>query len=163
MNTIVARHENRVYGLSFRFMGNDADAWDATQEVFIRLMRKASQFQGRSAFSTWLYRMCVNVCKDQLRKKKRLPDPTEVLPVVSEATEVGSRLDVERALASLPQDQRAPLVLRVFEDLSYKEIAEALELPIGTVKSRIARARAQLARLLGEPERAGSRLRESDE
>lgn len=160
ITTLVARHSDRVYGLAFRFMGNEADAADAAQEVFIRLMRKAKKFQGRSAFSTWLYRLSANVCKDELRKRKRRPHPTdEIEPDAPPAGDPATNIDVEEALQTLPTEQRVPLVLRVFEDLSYEQIAEATEVPIGTVKSRIARGRVALAEALEEPRTSSSRPR----
>jgi len=140
-----------------RLAGNDADALDATQEALIAIARGIRRFDGRAAFSTWAYRVATNACLDELRRRKRravpgLPDDLgagEVSAATSVAIDVlPDRLAIDAALAELPEEFRVPVVLRDLCDLDYAEIAEALGIPPGTVRSRIARGRAQLARRL---------------
>ena len=140
-----------------RLAGNEADALDATQEALIAIARGIHRFDGRAAFTTWAYRVSTNACLDELRRRRRravpgLPDDLgqgEVATTASVAIEVlPDRLAIDAALAELPEEFRAPVVLRDLCDLDYAEIAEVLAIPPGTVRSRIARGRAQLARRL---------------
>jgi RNA polymerase sigma-70 factor, ECF subfamily len=135
--------------------GNDADAADATQEALLAIVRGLPRFDGRSSFRTWSYRVAVNACLDELRRRKRRP--TTGLPDLerfdrpsygSGPDDVASRLELDAALAALPDDFRAAVVLRDVADLDYAEIAEVLQIPAGTVRSRIARGRMALARTL---------------
>jgi RNA polymerase sigma-70 factor, ECF subfamily len=122
--------------------------------------RGVHRFDGRASFGTWVYRVATNACLDELRRRKRRPDPglPDALadpPVPDRTLEATAiRLDLDEALRRLPDPFRAPLVLRDLCGLEYAEIADVLDIPSGTVRSRIARGRAQLARLLGvgEPE-----------
>ncbi len=141
-----------------RLAGNEPDALDATQEALIAIARGIRRFDGRAAFSTWAYRVATNACLDELRRRKRRPVPGlpddlgvgEVGATASVGIEVlPDRLAIDAALAELPEEFRAPVVLRDLCDLDYAEIAEVLGIPPGTVRSRIARGRAQLARHLG--------------
>lgn len=159
---LMAAHEDRVFAVCLRVMGNRDAALDATQETFVTLFRKAAQFKGDSALSTWLYRVAVNTCYDQLRKQKRrraepLPDDRDLADAGSadrlESVEV--RPEIEAALAALPEEFRAAVILSDLEALPLAVVAEALEVPIGTVKSRVFRARKLLAEALGNL-RAGS-------
>jgi RNA polymerase sigma-70 factor (ECF subfamily) len=138
--------------------GNEADALDATQEALIAIARGIRRFDGRAAFTTWAYRVATNACIDELRRRRRravpgLPDDLgqgEVAAIASVAIDgLPDRLAIDAALAELPEEFRAAVVLRDLCDLDYAEIAEALAIPPGTVRSRIARGRAQLARRLG--------------
>lgn len=150
LEVLLRRHQTRVYGLAYRLLGNRADALDAAQEVFINLFRKAASFKGQAAFTTWLHRLTVNACTDLGRKRARTPQPIEEVEIAS-ADPIDSadeRLDVEKALKALPEEQRTAAVLRDLNGLSYQEIAEITGVPVGTVKSRIARARMALAGLL---------------
>jgi RNA polymerase sigma-70 factor (ECF subfamily) len=145
-----------------RLAGNEADALDATQEALIAIVRGLGRFDGRAAFSTWAYRVATNACLDELRRRKRRPDPglppdlgggdrSEVGAALSAGIDgLGDRLAIDAALEQLPPEFRAPVVLRDLCDLDYAEIAETLGIPPGTVRSRIARGRAQLARLLDQ-------------
>lgn len=160
------KYRDQIYSLTFRMTGNSSDAEDLCQEVFLSAFRKISSFQQRSSFSTWLYRIGINRSKDFLRKKKRTPeivqdrkpgeDWSESLPhrrpessepelaaISSETKEV-----VQGALKRLPDSLKIPLVLHQLEGLEYREVAKLLHLPVGTVKSRIFRARLQLAEIL---------------
>lgn len=169
LQVLLRRHETRVYGLAYRILGDRNDALDATQEVFILTFRKAKSFRRESAFTTWLYRLTVNACRDLGRKRSRSPIPMkEVHPDTTDRTTfVEDRLEIEAALGKLPADQREALVLREIGDLSYGEIASALGVPVGTVKSRIARGRLALVDALSsnsraEPEGGPGRLTDQD-
>jgi len=142
-----------------RLAGNEADALDATQEALIAIAGGIRRFDGRAAFSTWAYRVATNACLDELRRRQRRPSPGLPDDIgagdrgVGSAPSVGievlpDRLAIDAALERLPAEFRAPVVLRDLCDLDYAEIADALGIPPGTVRSRIARGRAQLARLL---------------
>jgi len=133
---------------------NEADALDATQEALLAIARGLDRFDGRSSFSTWSYRVATNATFDELRRQRRRPadplpehhDPIDDAPAID--TTVSNRLALDQALDELPDDFRAAVVLRDLADLDYAEIAETLDIPIGTVRSRIARGRAGIARML---------------
>lgn len=157
---LVRRHERRTYALCLRTLGNPDDAADAAQDVLLVLARKADRYRGESLFTTWLYRVTMNVCYDHLRRAKRrpllqrAPDPGEPAhepgpPVPDHADAVADAQDVSVALARVPEDFRIALVLADVQDLPYEEIAKVLDLPIGTVKSRVHRGRIALAREMG--------------
>jgi len=146
--------------------GNRADAEDATQEALVAIVRGLSRFDGRSAFSTWSYRVATNACLDELRRRRRrpdlgLPDDDALLgtdPAGPVDDLVVGELTIDAALQELPPDFRAAVVLRDVCALDYAEIGEVLGVPPGTVRSRIARGRALLAtRLGGNPEPASDR------
>lgn len=151
---LVARHSDRVFSICIRMTSNRADALDASQEVFIRLLRKIHLYDGSSAFTTWLHRVASNVCYDQLRARKRTPLPVDEVPEIADLSHLTSmdaielKPSIDEALALLPEDYRIPVVLRDMEGLSYEEIQEALGIPAGTVRSRIHRGRRLLADLL---------------
>lgn len=153
---LMRAHENRVFGVCLRMLRDREAALDATQETFITVFRKADRFAGRSAFSTWLYRVAVNTCYDQARRRQRRP--TEPLPEGRDPADsqagdqfvaVELRPDLERALDELPQEFRAAIVLADVEGMAIQDAAEALGVPVGTVKSRLFRARRLLAEALG--------------
>ena len=159
---LVRAHEDRVMGICLRMMRDRDAALDAVQETFLTVFRKADRYQAKAAFSTWLYRVAVNTCYDQLRKAKRrrtepLPettdpaDPRSADPI--EAVEL--RPEIERALQQVPTDFRAAVVLVDLEGLALEQAAQILDVPIGTVKSRVFRGRKILAESLGNL-RAGS-------
>jgi RNA polymerase sigma-70 factor (ECF subfamily) len=136
--------------------GNDDDAADAAQEALLAVTRGLPRFDGRSAFSTWSYRIAVNASLDELRRRKRRPGPALPDPVERPAaggapgfdTSLADRLAIDAALAALSPEFRAAVVLRDVADLDYAEIADVLDIPPGTVRSRIARGRAALAERL---------------
>lgn len=155
-NQLMRAHEDRVFAIALRMMRNRDAALDATQETFLTLYRKADRFHRKSAFSTWLYRVTINTCYDQLRRQKRrsadpLPETNDPADIGSEdeLTSVELRPDIERALHELPEDFRAAVVLGDFEGHSLETVAEILEVPVGTVKSRLFRGRRLLAQKLG--------------
>lgn len=138
-------------------MSNSADADDATQMALISIVRALPTFDRRSKFSTWVYRIATNAALDEIRRTKRraIPTDSEVLDAAEgvgahdEIAAVEAQIDVAEALSHLPEDFRTAVVLRHVADLEYEEIALALEIPVGTVRSRLARGRAQLAEILG--------------
>jgi RNA polymerase sigma-70 factor (ECF subfamily) len=163
LETIFNSYRHQVFSLAYRMTGNASDAEDLCQEVFLQVIRKIGSFQGRSSFSTWLYRVTVNRSRDYLRSKKRVP---ELLSEDSDSADTGAVVGpgtpspesgaisseaqrlVQEALMELPMSLRGPLVLHELEGLEYREVARMLRLPVGTVKSRIFRGRLKLAELL---------------
>jgi RNA polymerase sigma-70 factor (ECF subfamily) len=158
LDALLRRHHDRLYAICRRMSANDPDALDATQEALIAIARGIRRFDGRAAFSTWAYRVATNACLDELRRRQRRPvtgwaddvadQADAVLAPASDIDRLPDRLAIDEALAHLPDEFRAPIVLRDLCDLDYAEIAAVLEIPPGTVRSRIARGRAQLARRL---------------
>lgn len=153
---IMRNHEDRVFSVCLRIMGNREQALDATQETFLTTFRKANQFKGNSALGTWIYRIAVNTCYDQLRKQKRRktdPMPEHFDPADSSAEDAvaaaGFRPEIQRALAAIPEDFRTAVILSDIEGIGLPDVAEILEIPVGTVKSRVFRGRRLLARELG--------------
>lgn len=157
--TIVERHERRVYNLAYRMLGRPEDAADAAQDAFVACMRKLQGFRGASSFTTWLHRVTLNVCYDALRKRSRerpSEDTPDRLAPDDPANEAAAAVDVHRALQRVAEDFRAVLVLHDVQGMPYEDVAEALGIPVGTVKSRLHRARLAMARELGG-EQAGPR------
>jgi RNA polymerase sigma-70 factor (ECF subfamily) len=163
LDRLLRRHADRLHAVCRRVMGNDADAADALQESMIAIVRGLPRFDGRSAFSTWAYRVATNACLDELRRRRRRPEPVEdeVLDVDQRGddplAQVGDRADIDAALGRLAPEFRAAVVLRDLVGLDYAEIGDILGAPPGTVKSRIARGRAALADHLGNPPEAPDR------
>lgn len=164
---LVEAHQNQVYGLTLRLTGSPEDALDLSQETFFNAWRGLPNFQGDCRFSTWLYRLATNVTFDFLRKEKRrremtapslsgvedsperdIPDNSSSPQQRVEQKELRQALDA--AIAQLSEEHRAVLVLREVSGLSYQEIADLLHLSEGTVKSRIARARVNLGKILSQ-------------
>lgn len=160
LNDLLRLHYDRVYAICLRMTGNEADALDACQEALMAIVRGLARFDQRSAFATWAYRVATNACLDELRRRRRRPiasvDEATVIEHRDLPENAPERLDVQAALARLPVEFRAAVVLRDLAGLSYEEIAATLDVPPGTVRSRIARGRAALAAVLrptgdGEP------------
>jgi RNA polymerase sigma-70 factor, ECF subfamily len=155
LELLLDRHTDRVHAICRRIVLDEQDALDATQEALIAVARGIARFDGRAAFTTWLHRIATNAALDELRRRTRrvvttaprvdLPDPA----ASTVEQRVAARLDVDAALAQVPEDFRVAVVLRDLCDLDYPEIAEVLGVPAGTVKSRISRGRQALAALLG--------------
>lgn len=164
MDALLRRHYDRVHAVCRRIAGGTRDADDAAQEAMIRIVRHLDRFDGRASFGTWAYRIATNTALDELRRRKRRPQlhvvtdddhaPAEpVDPMANRTVEaVTDRIAIDAALADLPEEFRVPVVLRDVGDLDYAEIAETLGVPVGTVKSRIARGRRQLVERLGNRE-----------
>lgn len=152
-SALVRAHVDAVYGHALRFFGDPHMAEDATQEVFVKMFRQIGSFDGRSKLSTWLYRVTRNVCLDIVRSGKRLPDPVDpatLEPLSAEdfADDVVLGQALEEAVATLPREDREAFSAVTLFGLSYGEAATALVVPIGTVKSRVFRARRSLAAIL---------------
>jgi RNA polymerase sigma-70 factor, ECF subfamily len=160
LDQLLRRHYDRVHAVCRRITGHDADAADAAQDAMIAIVRNLDRFDGRSSFGTWAYRIATNASLDELRRRKRRPVPTSsdddehlyrepADPDSGERVEaIGDHLALDAALRTLSDEFRLPVVLRDVVDLDYAEIAEVLDIPAGTVKSRIARGRAALAKAL---------------
>ena len=169
---LVARHRDKVYARAFSMVRNEDSAIDLSQEAWVKAWQRLHQFQGEASFLTWMTRIVINLCLDQLRKQKRLraesieqldeelggverqmpiitPNPTERL----ERGELRERID--RALAQLSYEHRTVLVLHEFQELEYKEIAKTMGCSIGTVMSRLFYARRKMAALLADMKKEG--------
>ena len=169
---LVAQYQSKIYALAFRYMGNEEDAYDMSQEAFIKAFRSIRSFKGDSSFGTWMYRVATNVCLDELRRRKRrvstlsLDEPLatkEGDEVEKEFADTSPTADVlyeqkefsqyiQDLLDQLKPDHKTAIVLRDVLDLSYEEISEVLNCSIGTVKSRISRARETLRKKIVERE-----------
>ncbi|MGB7550706.1 MAG: RNA polymerase sigma factor RpoE [Chromatiaceae bacterium] len=155
---LVLKYQQKVAGLIARYLRDPNEVQDVAQEAFIKAYRALGGFRGESAFYTWLYRIAINAAKNHLASRGRRPPRDDMEMEVAEQLESGGRLremgtpenhllseeiaqTVQKALDELPEDLRTAIVLRELEGLSYEEIAEAMDCPIGTVRSRIFRAR----------------------
>ena len=169
-SALVHRHERRVYNLAYRMLGREEDARDATQDAFLSALRKLSSFRGEARFTTWMHRVTVNTCYDLLRKRSREPllerdrddeGPEPAVPASPDhADATAATVDVQRALLLVPEEFRVVLVLHDIQDLGYEETAGVLDIPVGTVKSRVHRGRVALAGLLRERIRPGGASKE---
>lgn len=173
LEVLLRRHHQRIHLLCHRMCADRGDAEDATQEALVAIVRGLPRFDGRAEFTTWSYRVATNSCLDQLRRRSRRPLPRDLSPDGAEAdvapltgssgatgadhaqdpaeraVAAEQRSTLQAALCELPEHYRVPVVLRDVADLDYAEIAELLDLPPGTVRSRIARGRRRLADALG--------------
>jgi len=153
---LMRAHEDRVFAICMRMMRDRDAALDATQDTFLTVFRKADRYKAEAAFSTWLYRVTMNTCYDHLRRQQRkqadrLPeshDPPDHA-AASSLDAVELRPELEGALLQLSDDFRAAVVLVDMEGMSLDQAADTLDVPTGTVKSRLFRARKQLAHILG--------------
>lgn len=163
---MVQAHERMLYLLCLRMTGHPQDAQDCAQEALLRAYRAFDSFRGQSSAKTWLYRIAYNACLDFLRKRKDAASLDALReagfdPADSRMPQPGDRLErqelrrqIEYALTLLPEDQRAVIVLRDFQQLPYDEIAEVLEISEGTVKSRLSRAREKMKNILLQMEQS---------
>ena len=177
LTELIMGQQHYVYSIAMSVLHQPDDAADLTQEAFIRLMRVLPQYSGESRFTTWLYRLVVNLCRDELRRRGRqvqlapsLEDdaeqPINPLDLIADDDRASDplralgdtelRLAVRRALAQLEEHYRLSLTLYYFEDLKYTDIAEILDVPLNTVKSYIRRGKERLAALLDEYSEDGS-------
>lgn len=157
---LVERHRGRVHAICYRYFRDPTDAEDATQETFLTVLRRAGTFRGEAQVSTWMYRVAVNTCHDMARHRARRPQtPVADIGLVSDLHEAHSDEDelaalelsdvLREALETLDEETRGLLVLCTIEQVPYAEVAEAYGIAVGTVKSRVHRARAKLVELLG--------------
>lgn len=164
-NLLVVRHQNKVMNIVSRYVKNSGDVADVTQEAFIKAYRALPNFRGESAFYTWLYRIAVNSAKNYLTSQSRKPPASDVDAQEADFYDGSDALrenaSPERTLLSeelqsklfatienLPEDLRAAITLREIEGLSYEEIAAVMECPVGTVRSRIFRAREAIDKVI---------------
>ncbi len=176
---LVRRHQDRLWAVALRTLGDPEEAADALQDAFVNAFRRAGSFRAESAVTTWLHRIVVNACLDRVRwsaARPSDPDPFEAGAAVGErapasglggdpSDAVALHLDLEAALATIPAEQRVPLVLVDMEGYPVAEVAEMLGVPVGTIKSRCARARARLAPIVAPGRREppeGNRSAEPD-
>ena len=156
LEELLRRHQDQIHAICRRLAGNDADGQDATQEALIAIVRGLPRFGGKAKFSTWAYRVATNAALDELRRRSRRPVPSATdrddgpaaASTADDPAWVAVRLDLDAALAQLPEEFRAPVVLRDMAGCDYAEIGKILRIPPGTVRSRIARGRARLAGLM---------------
>ena len=162
---LMSAHESRMYAVALRMCSNREDAQDCLQDAMLRVYRSLNSFKGQSSFSTWLYRVTMNTCLDEIRRRKMrssasLDDLLDSGWSPSDENDVPERRmiaseqrrTIDRAIAELPEDMRAAIILRDVQGYSYDEIAEMLDANIGTVKSRISRGRERLRAALRESE-----------
>jgi len=166
-NLLVLRYQHRVSALVGRFVHDSHEAEDVCQEAFIKAYRALPLFRGDSAFYTWLYRIAVNTAKNHLVSRNRRPPASDVEVEDAEQSEVGSilreienpesklatvklKLAIEQAIEELPEDLRTAFTLREFSGLSYEDITEVMDCPVGTVRSRIFRARESIDKKIRE-------------
>jgi RNA polymerase sigma-70 factor (ECF subfamily) len=152
---LVRRYQGDVWRLSYQLMGQEALADDVTQDAFVRVYRFLPRYRGDSKFSTWLFSIARNCALDELRRagrRRRLVDRIEASSH-QEGRDASLRLEVAEALAALPLELREPVVLIDMFGISYAEVARMLAVPVGTIKSRVHRARERLARALHPSER----------
>ena len=165
---LVRKYQHKVVKLVTRYLRNPADAEDVAQEAFIKAYRAMPQFRGDSAFYTWLYRIAINTAKNAIVSRDRNPVEFDLdMQAIEESQSMQARLadtttpesllqteeirtTVNQAIDALPEDLRTAIVLRELEGLSYEDIALAMECPVGTVRSRIFRAREAIDRRLSE-------------
>lgn len=178
---LVIKYEKMVYNVAYRVLRNAEDAADVTQEAFIKAHRALPNFRSDAKFSTWVCSIVTNVCYDFLRKSKRtkttplyytnddeeseiaLPDNSSEIDPLQMATATELRYYLLKAIETLDEDQKQVIVLRELNDYSYQEISDELDISIGTVKSRLSRARVKvIKKLREEPELLPSDLRRND-
>ncbi len=162
---LVRKYQKKVANLVARYIRDQAEVLDVTQEAFIKAYNALPNFRGESAFYTWLYRVAINTAKNHIAAAARRPPREDVEAEVAEQSEIGFRLKeqdtpenlamldelsrvLKDALEGLPEDLKTAISLREFEGLSYEEIAEVMDCPVGTVRSRIFRAREALDKKL---------------
>src|SRR4030095_10952035 len=170
-NQLILRWERPIYALAYRVIGREEDARDVVQETFLRAFRALPGFKGQAKFSSWLYRIALNLCRDWMRRQKRTPtvqmpegiDPVELAaekgPVESIEDLVARRElseVVEEAMALLPEEQRTAIILKEYHGMTFQEIAELQGCPLSTVKTRLYQGLSVLRRNLKKNERGAS-------
>ena len=162
-NQLVLRWERPIYALAYRVIGREEDARDVTQETFLRAFRALKGFKGQAKFSSWLYRITLNLCRDWIRREKRTPvaqapegvdiielagegTPTDTIETLVARHELGRA--VGKAMSMLPEEQRAAIILKEYHGLTFQEIADLLDCPLSTVKTRLYQGLSVLRRQL---------------
>jgi len=151
-NQLVLRWERPIYALAYRVIGREEDARDVCQETFLRAFRALGGFKGQAKFSSWLYRITLNLCRDWIRRERRqplaqTPEGVDLVELAGEGADVDSVEDlvarkeigaaVSKAMALLPEEQRTAIVLKEYHGLTFQEIADMLDCPLSTVKTRL--------------------------
>ena len=153
IDALLRQHYESVRAVCHRIVLNSADADDATQMALIAIVRGLPQFDRRSSFQTWIYRIATNAALDEVRRIQRRPIPAEEKVLEQSSAGTHDAVDVQMlmkaSLEEIPEDYRVVLVLRHIADLEYEEIASIVDIPVGTVRSRLARGRAQLTEIVG--------------
>src|SRR5581483_7098156 len=172
-NELILRWERPIYALAYRTIGREEDARDVCQETFLRAFRALPGFRGQAKFSSWLYRIALNLCRDWVRRERRTPtvQPDENVDLVDLAAAAGpsesiedlvARKDlaraVERAMALLPEEQRTAIVLKEYHGLTFQEIADIVGCPLSTVKTRLYQGLTVLRRELAKNGRVETNL-----
>jgi RNA polymerase sigma-70 factor, ECF subfamily len=166
-NQLILRWERPIYALAYRTIGREEDARDVCQETFLRAFRALPGFRGQAKFSSWLYRIALNLCRDWIRRERRIgfvqqPEDVDLTDLAAAAEpsetieDLVSRNDqvraVERAMALLPEDQRTAIVLKEYHGLTFQEIADLMGCPLSTVKTRLYQGLTVLRRELAKNE-----------
>ena len=153
---LVRRHQRKVFQLAYRFSRDRQDAEELTQEIFFKVWKHARTFEGRAAFSTWLYRLAVNTCLNHRQKKKSAPEPLSLSCDLAAAAETADadliarerEKLLEQAMDALPMRQKMALVLANFEGKSYEEIASVMDVSVSAVETLLFRARQNLGKIV---------------
>jgi RNA polymerase sigma-70 factor, ECF subfamily len=172
-NELILRWERPIYALAYRTIGREEDARDVCQETFLRAFRALPGFRGQAKFSSWLYRIALNLCRDWVRRERRAPvvqpPPDTDLMELAAATEPSESIEelvarkdlaqaVERAMAVLPEEQRTAIVLKEYHGLTFQEIADLVGCPLSTVKTRLYQGLTVLRRELAKTGKVSSNL-----
>jgi len=173
-NQLVLRWERPIYALAYRVIGREEDARDVAQETFLRAFRALKGFKGQAKFSSWLYRIALNLCRDWIRRERRAPvaqapEGIDIIELAGEATPsesieelVGRRQlgrAVSKAMALLPEDQRTAIILKEYHGLTFQEIADLLDCPLSTVKTRLYQGLSVVRKQLHEAGVSGDALK----
>lgn len=165
--SLVKRYQYPLLTFTFRYLGDRATAEDATQEVFLRIYRAAPRFEAKTRVSTWIFHIAYNVVLTEMDRRRRQEDLSEALsqsreeadqePLYEPSESFELQEEIRSALAELPGNQRAALLLRINEDLSYREIGEVLGVGVQSVESLLFRARKNLKQILGRMKKQGAK------
>jgi RNA polymerase sigma-70 factor (ECF subfamily) len=170
-NQLILRWERPIYALAYRVIGREDDARDVCQEAFLRAFRALPGFKGQAKFSSWLYRITLNLCRDWIRRHRRapvsqMPEGTDPLELAAERGGVETIEDlaarreitavVEAAMAHLPEEQRTAIVLKEYHGMTFQEIADLQGCPLSTVKTRLYQGLSVLRRAVEQHERGGT-------
>jgi RNA polymerase sigma-70 factor (ECF subfamily) len=176
-NQLVLRWERPIYALAYRVIGREEDARDVCQETFLRAFRALKGFKGQAKFSSWLYRITLNLCRDWIRRERRqpiaqAPEGVDLIDLASESTPSESVEDlvarreigraVARVMAGLPDEQRTAIILKEYHGLTFQEIADLLDCPLSTVKTRLYQGLTVLRKQLAREGMAGTLRRPWD-